>query len=685
MKKKIIIIIFSYEVGLFYKSVFEDFFGDRVEVIVHSLELGMVDNFEQADLYYVGTTSSDIFEYVVSLVPEREKIVVARLTFKKDCLNEVKKLPKGTKALVVNLSYNMAIETIADLNRNDITHIQFYPMGPENESPPEIDVAITPGEKRYVPRHVKKVIDLGYRVFSESVIIEMAFKLGFNWFLKTTKYKNYVNQLSEKNYGIYALRDENVNIENRLEILVESMNIGILGTDCDRRIFICNKAAESLLSKGRNSLMGCFAWEINAQFKGFFTQTDGEGGKVSKLIYIHGVPISVTVAPIIWEKSFNGYFLLLQRFNEEEKRHQNLRMQLYSRGYNSKYTFDDIVANCPQMLRAKEIAKKMAVTDASILVTGESGTGKELFAHSIHHASHRREMPFVAINCAALPDSLLESELFGYGEGAFTGAKKSGKTGLFEYAHKGTLFLDEIEGMSQNLQVKLLRVLQEKEIMRVGENRIIPVDVRIIAATNENILAMVKEGKFRKDLYYRINTLPIEIPPLRKRGEDIFLLAEHICFEIGADYKLLPETREIFRTYDWDGNVRELKNVLEYLKFFDKKDIFPTDLPEIMLTKEIEKANCGESYENAEIEKLKSICGQAYEKTKAIITIIKNNPGKNGRRSIYNQLNDTENCASELEIRNILNLLAVGGYITMSVGRGGNGLTPLGERIFNKF
>lgn len=684
MKKKIIIITFSYEVGSFYKSVFEDFFGNRVDITIHSLELGMVSYLEEADLYYVGTTSSDIFEYVVSLVPDREKIVVSRLTFRKNCLDEIKKLPKGTKALVVNLSYNMAIETIADLNRNDITHIKFYPMGPENEPPADVEVAITPGELRYVPRNIKKVIDLGYRVFSESVIIEMTFKLGFNWFLKTQQYKNYVEQLSEKNYGIYALTDENVNIENRLEILIESMNIGILGTDCDRRISICNKAAENLILKSRKSLIGSFVWEINSQFKGLVTNLSQEEDKVSKLIHINGTPISVTVAPIIWEKSFNGYFLLLQRFNDEEKRHQNLRMQLHDRGYNSKYTFDDIVANCPQMVRAKDIAKKMALTDASILVTGESGTGKELFAHSIHHASSRRDMPFIAINCAALPDTLLESELFGYGEGAFTGAKKSGKQGLFEYAHKGTLFLDEIEGMSQNLQVKLLRVLQEKEIMRVGENRIIPIDVRIIAATNENILDMVKEGKFRKDLYYRINTLPIEIPPLRDRGEDIFLLAEHLCSEICADYKLLPETEDIFRDYYWDGNVRELKNILEYLKFLDKKEILPSDLPETMLENRIKKENICDEVKAESIEKLKKLCGKAYDNAVSILAIIKNNPGKNGRRSIYNQLNIDGNQISEMEIRNILNLLMEEGYIVMSVGRGGNRLTHAGERTLDE-
>lgn len=231
------------------------------------------------------------------------------------------------------------------------------------------------------------------------------------------------------------------------------------------------------------------------------------------------------------------------------------------------------------MLRTKQIAARMARTESAILLTGESGTGKELFAHSIHNASRRHDMPFVAINCAALSESLLESELFGYDEGAFTGAKKGGKLGLFEYAHRGTLFLDEIEGMSQTLQVKLLRVLQEKEFMRVGGNRIIPTDVRIIAASNEDILELVHQGAFRKDLYYRLNTLPIAIPPLRERGEDLFLIASHLMEKNGVRFTFSPEAKSVLRAYPWEGNVRELANLVEYLSMLGKDQVEVEDLP----------------------------------------------------------------------------------------------------------
>ncbi|MCI1999223.1 MAG: sigma 54-interacting transcriptional regulator [Clostridia bacterium] len=680
MKKKIIVITMSNESGIYYKNLLFDFFGNLIEVETLSFEHGVFSYLDNADLYFIGATasdSSDFFEYVLSLVPDREKIVVSRLTFKKAVIDKLRKYPKGTKALLVNLSYNMAIETVADLHRNDITNIDFFPIGPDSEDYPDIDLAITPAESRYVPKTVKKVIDIGYRVFSVSVVVEIALKLGFQWFLKSDKYKNYINELSEDNYSIHALADETVNIENRLEILIESMDIGIIGIDADRRIFICNKSAKNMLSITKDNIIGEFLWEVNKQFHGIERWENDVDQKASKLIYINKMAISVTKAPIIWKKNFNGYFILLQKFTEEEKRQQNLRMQFYERGYRSKYTFDDIKGNCRQIVKAKAIAQKMAVTDASILLTGESGTGKELFAHSIHHASQRSSMPFVAINCAALPETLLESELFGYGEGAFTGAKKGGKMGLFEYAHKGTLFLDEIEGMSKNLQIKLLRVLQEKEIMRIGENRIIPIDVRIIAATNENIYEMVKCGKFRKDLYYRINTLPVVIPPLRERGDDIFLLAENICSQIGAEYVLSPDTKEVFRKYYWDGNVRELKNILEYLKFLDKKEILPSDLPDVMFSNSIKNENT-KPCNRTDFEKIMDIY---TEKAIKIMDFIRQNPGRNGRRSIYGCFKKEGISISESEIRNILSLLFEGGYINISQGRGGNCLTKMGQDI----
>lgn len=234
----------------------------------------------------------------------------------------------------------------------------------------------------------------------------------------------------------------------------------------------------------------------------------------------------------------------------------------------SKYYFHDLIGSSPSFLAAKKLAERISASNSSVLLIGESGTGKELFSHAIHNHSLRSSLPFVAINCASIPEHLLESELFGYEDGAFTGAKKGGKKGQFELAHNGTLFLDEIGDMPLSMQSKLLRVLQEKEVQRVGGQNSIPVDVRIVAATHRDLEKMVEEGKFRRDLYYRLNVIKIEIPPLNKRKEDIKLISvsllkklERRFFRTGIE--ISKEVEQRLMEHSWPGNIRELENVLE--------------------------------------------------------------------------------------------------------------------------
>jgi PAS domain S-box-containing protein len=243
-----------------------------------------------------------------------------------------------------------------------------------------------------------------------------------------------------------------------------------------------------------------------------------------------------------------------------EKELENLR--------SSKYTINHIVGKSPKMVELKNLALKAAKTNAPVLLIGESGTGKELFAHAIHYASDRRSYPFIRVNCAAIPKDLLEAELFGYEPGAFTGAGSKAKPGKFELAHQGTIFLDEISDLPLEMQPKLLRVLEEKEVERLGGTRPLKCDFRLIAATHENLEKCVEAEKFRKDLYYRINVIPIQIPPLRERKEDIPLIAEHIVEvlskDLGTHIKgISQEVIKIFMNYDWPGNVRELSNILE--------------------------------------------------------------------------------------------------------------------------
>ncbi|MFZ5817412.1 MAG: sigma 54-interacting transcriptional regulator [Bacillota bacterium] len=292
---------------------------------------------------------------------------------------------------------------------------------------------------------------------------------------------------------------------------------------------------------------------------------------------VRGVPMKVgpkkrdvvvNVAPILVDGVLKGSVGVVHDVSEITRLSEELEQQKkLIRRLTSTYTFKEIIADSPVMQQAVEQAKRAAETPATVLLRGESGTGKELFAHAIHNASNRRGGQFIRVNCAAIADSLLESELFGYAEGAFTGARKGGRRGLFEEADGGTIFLDEIGEISLNLQAKLLRVLQEKEIVRVGEAKPVSVNVRVIAATNAHLEEMITRGTFREDLYYRLNVVPIVIPPLRHRREDIPKLVEHLIEKFNEEYgrnvqAIAPDALRTLVEYHWPGNVRELENIV---------------------------------------------------------------------------------------------------------------------------
>ncbi|MBM7646107.1 PAS domain S-box-containing protein [Scopulibacillus daqui] len=278
--------------------------------------------------------------------------------------------------------------------------------------------------------------------------------------------------------------------------------------------------------------------------------------------------VIVNVAPIIVNGKLKGSVGVIQDMSEITSLTNELhRARQIIRTLEAKYSFEDIIARSEEMRLVIEQAKLAASTPITILLRGESGTGKELFAHAIHNASDRKYKKFIRVNCAAISESLLESEMFGYEEGAFSGAKRGGKRGYFEEANGGSIFLDEIGELSTHMQAKLLRVLQEKEIVRVGGTKPIPVDVRVITATNVNLEKRIAEGAFREDLYYRLNRMPIFIPPLRQRKEDIADLSAHLINKINQDYGrniegISSDAIEVLKQYSWPGNVRELENVL---------------------------------------------------------------------------------------------------------------------------
>lgn len=290
-----------------------------------------------------------------------------------------------------------------------------------------------------------------------------------------------------------------------------------------------------------------------------------------KPIYIYG---KETVAQAI-DKSYPimEKCLLQESATSESKKHFFINVPPKIQTFSSRYTFDDIIGESNSIKEVIKLAQIYAKSEAPCLITGETGTGKELFAHSIHNASFRAGGPFVPVNCTALPESLLESELFGYEEGAFTGARKGGKSGLLELAQGGTLFLDEIGELPLAFQAKLLRVLQEKEIVRLGGTKFIPINFRLIAATNKDLEKSVLQGKFREDLYYRLAVLQLRLPPLKERGEDCWLLFKNFLLEkcplvAGLLTKVRFEVMQILKTNQWRGNVREISNVAERVAAF---------------------------------------------------------------------------------------------------------------------
>ncbi len=360
-------------------------------------------------------------------------------------------------------------------------------------------------------------------------------------------------------------------IQTLLEAIIQSSEEAISVVDEDGRGILINRAYTRITGLEKEQVIGKPANADISEGESMHMQVlktrravRGARMKVGP----HEKDVIVNVAPIIVDGKLKGSVGVIHDVSEISQLTSELnRARHIIRSLEAKYTFDDIIGSSEEMEFAIEQAKLGAKTPATVLLRGESGTGKELFAHAIHNESKRKFNKFVRVNCAAISESLLESELFGYEEGAFSGAKRGGKRGIFEEANNGSIFLDEIGEMSLNTQAKLLRVLQEREIVRVGGTKPIPIDVRIIAATNVNLEKGIGNGTFREDLYYRLNKIPIYIPSLRLRKQDIKPLAEHLLHKINQDYGRTVEgltegAINYLYEYDWPGNVRELENVL---------------------------------------------------------------------------------------------------------------------------
>lgn len=357
-------------------------------------------------------------------------------------------------------------------------------------------------------------------------------------------------------------------IQKQIETIINSVDDGIIAIDEFKNIIYINKKIiEIALPVDKDE----FISDVLNRLRVFETLKSGEEIK-NKQMSLKNNSFLVNVRPIELDGKIIGYVILVRTIKEINRIINEVSNSYVNTG------FDDIVGNSFTLNEVKEYSIKSSKGDSTVLITGESGTGKEMFARSIHSSSNRRDKPFIAINCAAIPESLLESELFGYEEGSFTGAKRGGKVGKFELGNGGTIFLDEIGDMPLHLQTKLLRVIQERIIDKIGSIYSTPINIRLISATHKDLDEMVAQGEFRRDLFYRLNVIPIKIPPLRERGGDVGILMEFFLKKcnIKLDKRVLGFSVEVidcFNIYSWPGNIREMENAIEYSVNMEVGDI----------------------------------------------------------------------------------------------------------------
>ena len=364
-----------------------------------------------------------------------------------------------------------------------------------------------------------------------------------------------------------AKKQEELSVRlKRYELIFNYTHDAIIAVDRRGRIDVLNQVAKDIMrDQAHDSFVGENIDDVLSNTKMLHVLKSGTA-ELDQLMDINGTLVSTNRIPIVVNGTVHGVVATFQDVKRIQASEQKIRIKMHDKGLRAKYSFEDILGGSPELLKTKNMARSYAKSNSTILIRGETGTGKELFAQSIHRASRRCDRQFVAINCAALPKNLLEAELFGYEDGSFTGAAKGGKAGLFEIAHGGTIFLDEIGELAIDTQVQLLRVLQEKEIRRIGSDHVTPVDIRVITATNRDLEKAITEGLFRQDLFYRLNVLNIYIPPLRERKEDIHEIALALFRRKKAprgSEPVLAALLDRLRDYPWPGNVRELQNFVE--------------------------------------------------------------------------------------------------------------------------
>lgn len=631
------------------KFVFEDY----VNIKICFLEDSTPEDLADGDLFVVlyKDRVHQMNHYITSL----EKVVVISRTIQKKDLPKVFSIPEGNDVLVVNDTRESTIQTINALYELGLNHLNLIPYLQNNalNSYENINFAITPGELNIVPAKIKNIINIHNRYIALDTFITIINKLEIHESIITSNLIKYTSLIAQPDKGINKRYvNEHLKSEMLKKIIHNSQEAIMIADRYDSLVYV-NKTAENLFGltfKGNEKVSDWLSndWSVLL----------GDEEYNNKLMKINGTNFIVNKKRVNIIDQTVGYSIILNDEKSIKNIGNNLSKQLVESGLVAKYNFDHIICKSTSMKKCIALAKKVATTNYTVLITGESGTGKELLAQSIHNYSDLSTKPFVAVNCASLPESLLESELFGYEKGAFTGASDKGKIGLFERANGGTIFLDEIGDMSLNLQVSLLRVLQEKSIRRLGSEKNINIQIRILAATNKNLSKEVADGNFRKDLYFRICNIPIEVPSLSERKSDILYILKYFLKE---KYNTLSqEQKSVLCIYDWPGNVRELKNFADYFNLLNE---LPMHIQEFKIS-------------------AKTITKCEPDFKKMVLDIIFSNSNQEsgiGRSRIIYHLESAGFHISDGRMRHCLESLNTEGLIHIKKGRGGCIITEKGK------
>lgn len=615
-------------------------------------------------------------KFILNIVQQQIKfgipVVEAKRNIEMDTMPEILNIKSGSTAYVVGANEEGAMEIIGVLKEVGITHLHLVPYYFQHALNPN-DIVISITRDNSVNLNVRKIINIGYKTLNMYTAVEIFLKLG----LPTEKLRDilyrYKNDISLTNRRTSLI---NQNLQGILELISD----GILGVDDNEEIIFCNKIFAELTQTDSIEIIRKKLSEIH------FEESLMSIVKSSKDIMYEVIDYKnkkILVNKQLLPNSVNGFILCIQDITKLQAVETNVRKKLMHKGFVAKYNLHHLIGNSEIIKSKISEAKKIARNDFNVLIQGDNGTGKEMFAQAIHNESRRAMEPFVAVNIAALSDNLIESELFGYEEGAFTGALKGGKPGFFEMAHKGTIFIDEIGDVSPFIQQRLLRVLQEREIMRVGGSRVIPVDVRVISATNKDLFDMVSKGLFRKDLYYRLKVLYIDLPDLKSRPEDIPLIAEYFFKSLSSKKYLTDEALKILKQYSWPGNVRELQNLVCYLESLcDGDKIGADDIPAAYKQKDLRVKTYNKDfesiiaiYDNKTIDDLFSIL--------EMLDMLTSEGRTAGKQRISALLKESGINITPGQMRNRLAKLESHGFVHIGSTKQGNVITAKGQTFLN--